>query len=94
MVAHESRAVLGDHLRDQGAMHDDVDFGAPRVRVRGIEAAGAEEAERHADACADKRGEDLAVCFDGVATEAGGGRIAAQGLIEVEDEIRVCVEEF
>ena len=46
-------AVLGDELGDQRALHDDVDFGGAWVHVRGVEAAGAEEAECHGDAGAD-----------------------------------------
>lgn len=46
-------AVLGDEFGDERALHDDVDFGGARVHVRRVEAAGAEEAEGHADAVAD-----------------------------------------
>ena len=61
-------AVLGDELGDERALDDDVDFGRARVHVRRVEAAGAEEAERHGDSVADERGELLAVGFDGFAS--------------------------
>ena len=52
-----------------------------------IEAAGAEEAERHADAGADQGGESFPVGANGMASFAGGGGSRWRG-VEVEDVVR------
>ena len=57
--------------------------------VRGVEAAGPDEAERHADSRADECREVFAVGFDGVAALARGG--GAWGRVEeVVDEVFVA----
>ena len=64
-------AVLEGELCDQAAFDDDVDLRAARVDVWGVETAGFEEAEGHADPRADERWAGFAICFDGVAAFAG-----------------------
>lgn len=84
-------AVLGEHLDDQAAGGDDLQLGGARVHVWGVEAAGPEEADGHAGAGADERGEGLAVRGDEVAALAA---LAFEGRVaEVEDELRVFREQ-
>ena len=81
-------AVFEREFGDEAAFDDDVDLGAARVRVWRVEAARADEAERHADAGADEGGEDFAVRAHGVAAFAGGDG-ARRRVVEVVDEVRV-----
>ena len=67
VVRDRGEAVLRDELGVERALDHDVELGGARVHVRGVEAAGADEADGHADAVADQGGEGLAVGFDGVA---------------------------
>ncbi len=91
-VRDAASAVLEGEFRDQGPLDDDVDLGAPGMRVRGVEAAGADEAEGHADAGADEGGEDGAVGAHGVAAFAGCD--GARGrVVEVVDEVGVGGDE-
>ena len=62
--------VLQGEFGDEAALDDDVDFRGARVRVRGVEAAGAQEAQRHGDAGAHQGGKHLAVGFHRVSALA------------------------
>ena len=86
------RPVFELELRDQRALHDDVDFRTARVRVRRVEAAGPKEAEGHAHAGADQGGEAVAVGAHGVAAFAGGGGVG-WGRVEVENVVGGIGEE-
>ena len=71
-VRHAPRSVFEREFCNQAPLGHDVDLRAARVRVRRVEAAGSEEAERHADSGADEGGEYFAVGADGVAAFAAG----------------------
>ncbi len=91
-VGDAAGAVFEGEFRDETAFDDDVDLGAAGVRVRGVEAAGADEAEGHADAGADEGREDGAVGAHGVAAFAGcDGRRG--WVVEVVDEVGVGGDE-
>ena len=84
-------AVLGQHLRHQAALGDDLELDGARVHVWGVEAAGVQEADGHADAGADEGGEGLAVGRDEVAALAA---LAFETWVgEVEDEVGVGGEQ-
>lgn len=59
--------------------------------VRGVEAAGAQEAQCHAHPRADEGWEDLAVCADGVAAFARRGGVGGR-VVEVVDKVWVAGE--
>lgn len=82
-------AVLRHHLDDEPPGRDDLQLRRARVQVRRVEAAGVEEADGHAGAGADERGERLAVRGEEVAAFAG----EAARLVEVEQEILVLGED-
>ena len=84
--------VLERELGYQAAFDDDVDLGAAGVRVWGVETAGADEAERHADSGADERWEDFPVCTYGVASFAGC-HCALGWVVEIVDEVGIVGDE-
>lgn len=92
-VADQGGAVLEDVLGPQGALDDDVDLGGARVRVRGVEAAGTDEAEGHADAVAYQGREVLAVGLDGVPSVAGRDGRAERWVVEVVQVVAGVGEE-
>ena len=93
LVGDAVGTVLEREFGYEAAFDDDVDLGTARVGVRGVEAAGTDEAEGHADAGADEGREDFAVCADGVAAFAAcdGGR---RGIVKVVDEVGVVSDEI
>ena len=60
--------------------------------VRGIESAGTEEADCHADAGADEGWEDFTVCAHSVASFAGCRRVLGW-VVEIVDEVGVIGDE-
>ena len=75
-VGNDAGVVLGHHLRVDGAVDDEVELGAARVRVWRVEAAGAEEAHRDGGVLADEGWEGhLAAADDG----AGWGSMESAG---------------
>lgn len=82
-VSDKGGAVLEDVLGAQGTLDDDVDLGGPGVGVGGVEPAGANEPERHADAVADEGGEVFPVGLDGVAAVPRGDGRVERGVVEV-----------
>ena len=81
-------AVLEGELCDKAAFDNDIDFGAARVGVWGVETARAEEAECHGDSGANKGREDLTICAYSVATLAGCDG-ALWWVVEVVDKVGV-----
>lgn len=81
-------AVLKGELCDKAAFDDDIDLGAARVGVWGVETAGADEAECHADSGANEGREDLTICAYSVATLTGCDG-ARRWVVEIIDKIGV-----
>lgn len=81
-------AVLEGELCDKAAFDDDIDFGAARVGVGGIETARADEAKCHGDSGANEGREDLTICTYGV-TALTGCHGALWWVVEVVDKVGV-----
>ena len=86
-------AVLERELGDQAAFDRDVDLGAAGMGVRGVEAAGTEEADGHADTGADEGWEDLTVRAHRVASFAACHR-ALRRVVEIVDKVGVVSDEI
>ena len=63
------------------------------MSVWGVEAAGTEEADCHADTGADEGWEDFTVCAHGVASFAGYRRVL-RWVVEIVDEVGVIGDEI
>ena len=63
------------------------------MSVRGVETAGAEEADGHADSGADEGWENFTICAHGVASFAGSHR-ALRWVVEIVDEVGVIGDEI
>ena len=86
-------AVLECELDYQAAFDDDVDLGAAGVGVWGIETAGADEAECHADSGPDESREDFSIRTHGVASFAAC-YCALWWVVEVVNEVRIVGNEI
>ena len=85
-------AVLERELGYQAAFDDDVDLRAAGMGVWGIEPAGADEAECHADSGPDERWEDFTVRTHGVASFAAC-YCALWRVVEVVNEVGIVGDE-
>ena len=85
-------AVLEREFGYQATLDDDIYLGAAGVGVWGIETAGTDEAERHADSGPDERWEDFTVRTHGVTTFAAC-YCALGWVVEVVNEVRIVGEE-
>ena len=88
-VGDGARAILLYELGGHAPFDEDVEFGAARVRVWGVEATRSEEADRHCSIGADERRKRYAVGANSGATEAGSGAGVRGWVEEIEDEVAV-----
>ena len=91
-ISDAAGAVFERELCYQGPLDDDVDLGAAGVGMWGIETAGTDEAECHADSGADEGREDFTVRTHGVASFAGC-HCVLWWVVEVVNEVGVVGDE-